>query len=143
MVPPSSAAETSIAPTGSPPRPRSSLTSIAAPIRPRISITPQRVGLSPTPSRRTRLPGTIVAATMKKAAEERSPGMTISPGSSRSAGRIVTVSPSRPTSAPAAASMRSEWSRVGEDSITRVSPSASSPASSRQDLTWALATGSR
>ncbi len=47
------------------------------------------------------------------------------------------------TRAPAARSIRSVWSRVGRCSITAVSPSASSPASSRHDFTWALATGIR
>ena len=78
---------------------------------------------------------------MKKAAEEMSAGTAISPGSRRSTERIVTASPSRPTAAPAAASIRSLWSRLGRPSTIRVSPSASSPAKSRQDLTWALATG--
>ena len=66
-------------------------------------------------------------------------------GPARAARRAgsTTASPSRRASAPAAASMRSVWSRVGSGSITRVSPSASRPAKSRQDLTWALATGRR
>ena len=115
----------------------------AAPIRPRISSRPVRVGLSPTPVSASSLPGTIVAATTKKAAAEMSPGTAISPGFEGGApGWIVTASPSRPTSAPAAASIRSLWSRLGAGSTTRVSPSARRPASSRHDLTWALATGS-
>ena len=79
---------------------------------------------------------------MKKAAEEKSAGTTIRPGSRRSAGVTTTASPSRRSEAPAALSMRSVWSRLGRGSITRVSPSARRPANSRQDLTWALATGS-
>ena len=81
-----------------------------------------------------------------------SAGTTISPGSNRAAGRTETTpapafapgpdAASRPTSAPAAASIRSVWSRLGTGSRTRVSPAASSPASSTQDFTWALATGS-
>ncbi len=55
---------------------------------------------------------------------------------------MTTVSPSRETCAPAAASIRSEWSRVGSGSTIRVSPPASSPAKSRHDFTWALAIGS-
>ena len=136
----SSAAETRSDPLGSPARSASS-TSTAAPIRPRISSRPVLVGLSPTPVRDSALPGTIVAATMKKAAAEMSPGTSISPGRSPRAGRIVTVSPLRWTSAPAAASIRSLWSRLGAGSTMLVSPSAISPASSRHDLTWALATG--
>ena len=38
--------------------------------------------------------------------------------------------------------MRSVWSRLGAGSTTVVDPSASMPAISTQDLTWALATGS-
>ena len=78
-----------IAPRGSPPSVGSSSTSIAAPMRLRIPSSPTRVGFSPTLSRRTALPGTIVAATRWKAAEEKSPGTRIRPGSRRSAGRIV------------------------------------------------------
>ena len=58
-------------------RPRSS-----APIRSRIASRPVRVGLRPTSWSRTSLPGTSVAATMKKAAEEKSAGTTIRPASS-------------------------------------------------------------
>ncbi len=63
---------------------------LGAPIRSRIGSRPVRVGLRPTPSSVTSLPGTSRAATTKKAAEERSAGTTISPGSSRSAGWTVT-----------------------------------------------------
>ena len=70
---------------------------------------------------------------MKNAAEEKSPGTGISPGSSAAAGSTVTrragSSPWTVTgvpasellsSAPAARSMRSVWSRVGRRSITLV-----------------------
>ena len=39
--------------------------------------------------------------------------------------------------------MRSVWSRLMPGSVTRVVPWAYSPASSTQDLIWALATGGR
>jgi hypothetical protein len=110
----------------------------------------------PTPSSRTSLPRVTAAATIQKAAEEKSPGTTTRPSSSRSAGstvtrfagkapRMVTGVPASATStrAPAARNMRSVWSRVGWASITPVTPSPSRPASSRHDFTWALATGRR
>ena len=78
---------------------------------------------------------------MKNAAEEKSPGTGTSPASSRSAGETISHSSSRRIEAPIAASIRSVWSRVQIGSWMEVSPSASSPASSRQDFTWALATG--
>ena len=93
---------------------------------------------------------------MKNAAEEKSPGTGISPGSSAAVGSTVTrragSSPWTVTgvpasellsSAPAARSMRSVWSRVGRRSITLVGPRASRPASNRHDFTCALATGER
>ena len=95
----------------------------------------------PTSRRVSSLPGTIRAAAMKKAAEEKSAGTGMSPDSSRSAGETVSSSPLRRILAPAAASIRSVWSRVWTGSRTVVSPSARSPASSRQDFTWALAIG--
>ena len=87
-----------MSPIGSPPSsPRGVISISSAPIRRRISSSPVRVGLRPTWCRSTSLPGTIVAATMKKAAEEKSAGTTMRPGSRRSAGAITTVSPSRRT----------------------------------------------
>ena len=50
--------------------------------------------------------------------------LTTSPRASRSAGRIETLRGRMPTSAPAAMSIRSVWSRVGAGSTTVVSPSA-------------------
>ena len=82
---------------------------------------------------------------MKKAAEESRRGRRSGPAvEPLGAGWIDDdrVAARGSTSAPAAASIRSLWSRVGSGSTTRVSPSASRPAKSRQDLTWALATGS-
>ncbi len=49
---------------------------------------------------------------MKKAAEEKSAGTASSPSSSRFGGRIETPPCSQATSAPAAESMRSVWSRL-------------------------------
>ena len=59
---------------------------------------------------------------MNGAAEEKSPGTSISPSSSRSAGCIVTLFSRRVIVAPAASSMSSVWSRVGCGSTTVVSP---------------------
>ena len=69
-------------------------------------------------------PGTSVAATMNGAAEEKSPGTSISPGSSRSAGRTRDAFSRRVTDTPAASSISSVWSRVGAGSTTVVSPFA-------------------
>ena len=111
--------------------------------------------MSPTRSSLTALPGTIEAATTANAADEKSPGSDTAPGSRRSAWRTVIRRAEPPltigtvrtgadsTSAPAAASRRSVWSRVEAGSVTWVSPSASRPAMSTHDLTWALATGIR
>ena len=69
-------------------------------------------------------PGTSVAATMNGAAEEKSPGTSISPSSSRSAGCTVTLFSRRVIETPAASSISSVWSRVGAGSTTVVSPFA-------------------
>jgi hypothetical protein len=45
--------------------------------------------------------------------------------------------------APKARNIRSEWSRERAGSVTWVVPSASRPASKRQDFTCAEATGER
>ena len=108
-------------------------------------MTPVRVGLTPTRSMVTAAPGVIAAATRKKAAEEISPGTSTRQARGRCPPRSLTeANPpalSRPSAIPKPRSMRSVWSRQGPGSRTVVSPSAYSPASSRQDLTWALATG--
>ena len=131
-------------PAGSPPRSPSSSTSISAPIRSSTPSSPVRVGLRPTPVRVDVAAGHEQGARPGRRRRRRSrPGRRSGPASSRSAG----ARPRRPR--PAAArrrrrrlSMRSLWSRLGSGSTTRVSPSASRPAKSRHDLTWALATGS-
>jgi hypothetical protein len=76
------------------------------------------------------------------AADDRSPGTTSDCASSSSVHVTDTVSPSRCTETPAPASIRSVWSRLGAGSTTVVVPPAPSPASSTQDFTCALATGS-
>ena len=79
---------------------------------------------------------------MWKAAEDGSPGTWMSPSSSSSCWVSSIRSPSRLMRAPARASRRSVWSRLGSGSITAVVPAASRPAISTHDLTWAEATGS-
>ena len=101
-----------------------------------------RRGLRLTPWTWSSEPGTSVAATTNGAADEKSPGISTSPSESRSAGRTVTLVGRTVTAAPAAASIRSVWSRVGAGSTTVVSPSAKRPASRIADFTCALATGS-
>ena len=115
---------------------------ISTPMRERMESRPIRARLMPTSRSPSSLPGTIRAATRKKAAEEKSPGTGTSPASSRSVGETVMLPPSRRISAPADARRRSVWSRVQCGSWTVVVPSASRPASSTHDLTCALATGS-
>ena len=101
-----------------------------------------RVGFRPTPCRRSSEPGRSVAAARKGAADEKSPGTSSESGESRSAGHTVATGGLRSTRAPAPASIRSVWSRLGAGSTTVVGPPAAySPASSTHDLTWALATG--
>ena len=102
-----------------------------------------RVQLRPIPETTTREPGTSMAAATMKAADEGSPGTTTS--SSSISSTCVTVR--RPFSdwngTWARRMRRSVWSRLGPGSTTVVEPSASIPAISTHDLTWALATGSR
>ena len=102
---------------------------------------PIRVQFTPTSRTSTRDPGTMTAAAIMNAADERSPGTVRLCASSASARARLTSAPERRTATPAPASMRSVWSRLGAGSVTVVSPSADSPAISTQDFTWALATG--
>ena len=121
---------------------------MSPPIWRNTSINPARVGLRPTFSISSSLPGTISAATMKNAAELGSPGTSITCGFSSASPtiRIVRVpceSTSTVRSAPNPRSIRSEWSRVGTGSITVVMPGVLRPASRTALLTCALATGRR
>ena len=115
-------------------------------IRSRIRKNPDRVQLVPTDSSSRLEPGTSTPAAIRNAADDGSPGTSISAISSSSTLPIVVRTPppgrdSRCTVAPARISMRSVWSRVGTGSTTVVA-SVTSPASSTHDLTCALATGS-
>ena len=131
-----------MSPTGSPPAAVRGVTSTSAPIRSRTSSRPVRVGFTPTPRSTISEPGTSVAAAMKNAAEEKSPGTSTSPSSMRRMPDTDMRPPSLRTSTPAARSITSVWSRDGRCSTTVVSLSASRPASSTHDFTCALATGS-
>ena len=71
-----------------------------------------------------------------------SPGTTTRSSSSSSTLPTEARRPTQRTSTPAARSIRSVWSRVGEGVMTAVSPSATRPAIRTQDLTCALAAGS-
>ena len=73
-MPDSGAPVTTRSATGSPPASRSDRTSIRAPMSFRISITPVREGFMPTFSMVSVRPGERQAPTMKKVAEEMSPG---------------------------------------------------------------------
>ena len=77
-----------------------------------------------------------------KAADDGSPGTTISSSSSSSTLDTVSLRPSCSNGTRARRSSRSVWSRLGAGSLTLVEPAASIPAISTHDLTWALATGS-
>ena len=112
------------------------------PIRWRIRKKPVRVQFAPMPSITIRERGTSTAAAARKAAEDGSPGTCSAPSSSSSCAATVIRSPTREIRTPAAASIRSVWSRLGLGSTTVVGPDASSPASSTHDFTCADATGS-
>ena len=73
-VPTSRACDTVRSATGSPRSTGPSSSSMLAPILCMTAMIPVRVGLTPTARSLTRDPGTSVAATTKKAAEDRSPG---------------------------------------------------------------------
>ena len=115
--------------------------STIAPIRSRIRRNPARVQLTPTRSSTSREPRTSTPAAIRNAAEDRSPGTSTDRARARRCCRTVVRNPpprrrpSRATGAPARASIRSVWSRVGTGSITVVA-SVTSPASSTHDLTW-------
>jgi len=81
--------------------------------------------------------GRAAASARKNAADEKSPGTSISSGSSRSHGATVTAGPETSIRAPIARSIRSVWSRVSVFSITVTGPLARSPASNRADFTCA------
>ncbi len=112
------------------------------PIRSTIRRKPVRVQLTLTSSSTIREPGTSTAAATQKAALERSPGTAIDSSPSSSTRRTVTRPPSRSIGAPAAASIRSVWSRLGFGSTTVVGSAVLMPAISTHDLTCAVATGS-
>ena len=99
-----------------------------------------RLGLRPTASISIAEPSMAAAAQAKNAADEMSPGTSISRPTSRCPPVTLTTRPSRPTSTPKARNARSVWSRVADGSRTLVRPSACRPASRTALLTCALGT---
>ena len=79
---------------------------------------------------------------MNGAAEEKSPGTSISPSSSRSAGQTLTRAAAALHPRARRPSIRSVWSRVGSGSTTVVAPSRVEAGEQHADFTCALATGS-
>ena len=116
--------------------------STTAPIRRAIRRNAERVQFRETPLSTIREPGTQQAAATMNAADEGSPGTATSSSSSSSTWHTRSRSPSWSNGTRERRRMRSVWSRLGAGSRTVVLPSASIPAISRHDLTWALATGS-
>ena len=120
---------------------------MSAPICSRMASIPVRVGFTPTPRTSRSEPGRPAAAARRNAAEEMSPGTSISvaarcpPPSMRTRDPSPAGRPSLVRVAPNAASILSVWSRVGTASVTQVRPFAYSPARRMLDFTWALATG--
>ena len=108
-------------PPGSPPIRLRLKTVMFAPIRSSTTSRPVRRGFRLTPWTVRSEPASSVAATMKGAAEK-SPGISTSSSSRRSAGPTVTLRGFRVTRTPACASRFSVWSRVGSGSSTVVSP---------------------
>jgi hypothetical protein len=82
------------------------------------------------------------AATIRNIAEEMSPGIRRSAAAGPVPPSSVTRKPSTCKGTPAAASIRSVWSRLGRGSTTEVAPVARSPANNSAVLTCALATWS-
>ena len=111
--------------TGSQPHVRSSSTAMRAPMARKASMMPLRLGLTPTPVRRSSASGWAAAATIQKAAALMSPGTRRLRGVSSPVSGETRWPPSPATiTAPMARSMRSVWSREGAGSSSTVSPSA-------------------
>ena len=133
---------TKMSATGSPPISRWFASVMSAPISCRTSRIPVRVGLTPMSWRTISEWGIRQAATMKKAAEEMSPGTRAFTAARSWPGvNEITPFPSLVMAAPRALSMRSVWSRAGPGSLIVVGLEACNPAKRMADLTWALATG--
>ena len=133
-------------PVGSPPAASRGAASTSTPMRPSTGRRPVRVGLSPTEPIVRGGPALASAAqARKKAAEEKSPGTSMTSGSRRAggSGSLTDQAPPRQpssTSTPMASSMRSLWSRERRGSRTSNGTPAPTPASRIALLTCALAT---
>ena len=99
-----------------------------------------RDGFNPTCSMVMVDPGSEAAATIQKAAEEKSPGTGMVRPCPRWPPAIDTVRPLTVTLKPNAARARSVWSRVWAGSVTAVVPSVWRPARMTALFTWALGT---
>ena len=117
--------------------------SITAPMRRNKRRMPSRVGLTPTPVKRSSLFGTNNAATIQNAADEISPGTLIVVPVNAVFGVTIMSWPSRVTATPNFCNIRSVWSRVASGSVITVSPSACKPAKINALFTCADATGKR
>src|SRR6266403_917891 len=106
-----------------------------------------RVGFRLSPLMASCDPGSNIAAAIKYAADEMSPGIEILravnlAGPSRLTTLLPDPSISVLTDTPNALNSRSVWSRVEVASITSLRPFVPRPANKMHDFTWALATGS-
>ena len=115
---------TTIVPRGSSALRPVSRTSTRAPNLRSTSINPVRVGLSPTSSICTRDPGSAAAATIQKAAEEKSPGTESVCPMARCPPSTEIVRAWTTTLRPKILNARSVWSRVAAGSATDVVPGA-------------------
>ena len=127
--------------TGSAPEVRRAAICNMPPMASIIRRKPVRVEFTPTaPTWSSR--GPISPASIRNAAEEKSPGTSIRVARNGCL-PIRQVRPLvRSIDIPKLGSIRSVWSRVGTGSLTQVSPRAPRPASNIADFTCALATGS-
>ena len=115
---------TLISATGSKPKSLLLNSSISAPMFFNTSMMPVLVGLIPTSLITTSEPSTIDAATRKNAAEDMSPGTTISPAFNLCPPFMLTVKSFSFISALKALNILSVWSRDFIGSVMLVSPSA-------------------
>ncbi len=127
--------------TGSPEMFLTLRVSTTPPIFSSIFKTPVRVGFTPTSLIISSESSVIMAPTMRKAAEDRSPGTVISVPINSPVFFIDTVLFSTAIPAPKSSSILSVWSRLFSGSVTLVSPSAYRPARRSDDFNCALATG--
>ena len=114
---------TVIVPTGSFRSIRKSAVEMSAPQEVSADRKAERVGFNPTPSITSSEPDNIVAAAIKNAAEEMSPGIVMAPPVKRAGPSSATErSLFAITGTPKPLNKRSVWSREGDVSMTVVRP---------------------